>query len=112
MSPSQKNITITALYLIPNIFSTSFYNYACFQFLQFDRHAIMTILRKGSFRTSPQENLHNNHLYDGSENYLSISRSYSVDFQCGYAMHYYPFDIQKCTMDLVLGVCIIYDKNN
>ena len=81
-------------------------------FLQFDYLSIMTIQRKGNFRTSPQEKLQNNHLYDGGYNYLSISRSYSVDFQCTYAMHYYPFDIQKCSMDYVLGVCIIYDNNN
>ena len=72
----------------------------------------MTILRGGSFRTSPQENLQNNHLYDGSDNYLSISRSYNIDYQCTYAMQYYPFDIQKCSMDFVLGVCIIYEMNN
>ena len=84
---------------------------AIFLFLQFDNDGMMTIQRIGSFRSSPQENLHNNHLYDGSDNNLSISRAYSIDFKCTFAMHYYPFDIQICTMDFVLGVCIIHEMN-
>ena len=67
----------------------------------------MTVLRNGSFKTSPKEQLHNNHLYEGSENYLSLSRPYKIDFQCNYGLGYYPFDIQKCTMDFNLGVNII-----
>ena len=71
---------------------------------QFDHQATMTIQRNGHFKTSPQEMLQNNHLYDGSQSYLSISRPYQINFQCHFEMNYYPFDVQKCTMDFALGV--------
>ena len=67
----------------------------------------MTILRNGSFVISPMDKLYNNHLYNGNENYLSISRNYTTDFECNYKMHYYPFDIQHCTMEFILGVCMV-----
>ena len=57
----------------------------------FDSQAIMTVLRNGSFKTSPKEILHNNHLYEGSQNYLSLSRPYKIDFQCQYHLGFYPF---------------------
>ena len=49
------------------------------------------VLRNGSFKTSPKEILHNNHLYEGSQNYLSLSRPYKIDFQCQYHLGFYPF---------------------
>ena len=67
----------------------------------------MTVVRNGSFKTRPNIYLHNDHLYEGSQNYLSISRPYRIDFQCDYGLKYYPFDIQDCTMDFNLGVSII-----
>ena len=77
-------------------------------FFQFDHQkSVMTVLRNGSFKTSPTKSLYNNHLYDGNHNHLSILRSYKIDFLCNYALNYYPFDIQKCTMNFALGVSIL-----
>ena len=67
----------------------------------------MTINKKGSFRISPNYELHNNRLYKGKDNQISISRVYSADFECKFAMQYYPFDVQKCNMNFILEVHII-----
>ena len=64
----------------------------------------MTIKKNGSFVISPMDKLSNNHIYDGKENYISVSRNYTTDFECKYKMHYYPFDIQHCIMEFILGV--------
>ena len=64
----------------------------------------MTITRNGSFRISPNSELHNNRLYQGKDNQISISRVYSADFECKFAMQYYPFDIQQCNMNFILEV--------
>ena len=64
----------------------------------------MSIIRKGGFRKSPEVELYNNHLYNGDENDILISRMYTTDFECKFSMHYYPFDIQYCEMNFVLEV--------
>ena len=64
----------------------------------------MTINRNGSFLISPNDELHNNRLYKGKDNQISISRVYSADFECKFAMQYYPFDIQQCNMNFILEV--------
>ena len=40
--------------------------------------------------------------YKGSENEIKINRVYEIDFLCDYDMRFYPFDIQVCTLDLVI----------
>ena len=72
----------------------------------------MTILRDGRPRTSPLEMLNNNHLYEGKANNISIARNHSEDFECDFNMEYYPFDIQICTMNFILGVCVHIYLNN
>ena len=41
-------------------------------------------------------------VYKGSQNTIQINRVYEIDFLCNYDMRFYPFDIQICTMDLVI----------
>ena len=41
-------------------------------------------------------------VYEGEYNYLKINRVYEVEFICTYAMQMYPFDIQTCTLDMVI----------
>ncbi len=67
-----------------------------------DAKASVTILRNGTFELAPLQWLHNSHVYSGSDNPLTLSRVYSVEFLCGFAMNYYPFDTQQCQMDFVL----------
>ena len=64
----------------------------------------MTVKRNGNFKLTPNEELHNNRVYKGSENPLSISRVYSADFECKFSMQFYPFDIQQCHMNFILEV--------
>ena len=40
--------------------------------------------------------------FDGSENTISISRVYSIQFFCEYDMAWYPFDVQTCTIEMVM----------
>ena len=64
----------------------------------------MTITRNGGFTLSPNNELHNNRVYKGTENPISISRVYSADFECKFEMQYYPFDVQQCSMNFILEV--------
>ena len=41
-------------------------------------------------------------VYQGSQNEIRINRVYEVEFICNYDMRFYPFDIQLCTVDLVI----------
>ena len=42
-------------------------------------------------------------IYKGSENKISMSRIYNIEFFCDYDMRWYPFDTQICFMVLKLG---------
>ena len=64
----------------------------------------MAVIRNGSFQISPNSELHNNHLYKGKDNKISISRVYSADFECKFSMQFYPFDITQCNMNFILEV--------
>ena len=41
-------------------------------------------------------------VYEGKNNEIKVNRVYDVDLICTYAMEYYPFDIQTCTVDMVI----------
>jgi hypothetical protein len=72
--------------------------------LQNDAKSSITVVRKGSYKISPSHELHNNHLYSGSENDIVISRVYQTSFICKFDMGYYPFDVQDCSMKFALQV--------
>ena len=42
-------------------------------------------------------------IYKGSENTITMSRLYNIEFFCDYDMRWYPFDAQTCYMDMKLG---------
>ena len=42
-------------------------------------------------------------IYKGSENTISISRLYNIEFFCDYDMRWYPFDAQTCYLVMRLG---------
>ena len=42
-------------------------------------------------------------IYRGSENSITLSRLYNIDFFCDYDMRWYPFDAQTCLMIMKLG---------
>ena len=41
-------------------------------------------------------------VYNGAHNKIKFNRVYKIEFICTYDMRYYPFDIQMCTVDLVV----------
>ena len=48
--------------------------------------------------------IHNNHIYAGSENELLLARIYTTSFTCDFNMALYPFDVQECNLIFVLKV--------
>ena len=44
--------------------------------------------------------VNNMHIFNGSENALSLKKEYSVEWDCEYAYHWYPFDTQVCQMQI------------
>ena len=42
-------------------------------------------------------------VYDGSTNEIKFTRVYEINFICSYDMQFYPFDIQLCTVDMVMA---------
>ena len=42
-------------------------------------------------------------VYEGAQNEIQLKRVYEIDFICVYDMRFYPFDIQYCTIDLVMA---------
>ena len=54
---------------------------------------------KYSFKQADITSLDNVFLYDGSQNYLTSSKEFTVIWICTYQMHWYPFDTQTCTME-------------
>ena len=43
----------------------------------------------------------NMHIFKGSENALSLTREFNVEWNCDYAYHWYPFDSQICRMEIL-----------
>ena len=43
--------------------------------------------------------VNNMHIFSGSYNALSLTREYSVEWNCEYAYHWYPLDTQVCQME-------------
>ena len=42
-------------------------------------------------------------VYEGASNEIEMNRVYEIDFICTYDMQYYPFDIQVCTVDMIMA---------
>ena len=42
-------------------------------------------------------------IYKGSENTITMSRLYNIEFFCDYDMRWFPFDAQTCFMEMKLG---------
>ena len=52
-------------------------------------------------KTSTKLALNNMHIFNGSENALSLTTEYSIEWNCEYAYHWYPFDTQICRMEII-----------
>ena len=74
---------------------------SCFQY---EPGSFLKISKDGKFQTSPLHRLHNDLTYQGSENELILSHDYATKFICSFDLAHYPFDTQKCRMELKLDV--------
>ena len=71
---------------------------------QFDTKSLLLVNRTGKFHPSPSSMLHNDHIYNGDENDLLLSRVYTNHHECVYDMKFYPFDVQRCSMVFIIKV--------
>jgi hypothetical protein len=65
-----------------------------------DSESWITIKREGNFSYSDAGSLENTHNYVGSENEITQTRTYNINFICNYMLGYYPFDTQICFMNI------------
>ena len=68
-----------------------------------DDKSFATINRTGKGTGSDPSISEDIDIYKGSENSISMSRLYNIDFFCDYDMRWYPFDAQTCFMVMKLG---------
>ncbi len=67
-----------------------------------DNKAFVVIRREGSFVRSDKSIIENAYIYQGKENPLIISRSYTSEFLCDFNMAVYPFDTQICSVIVIM----------
>ena len=57
---------------------------------------IHKVVPANDFTYRPKDNMH---LFNGSENALSLTKEWSIEWICHYTLAWYPFDTQLCTME-------------
>ena len=67
-----------------------------------DKNSFASIKREGNGSIIDKEVNEDIEVYDGSENGITISRVYSIQFFCEYQMAWYPFDQQVCHVKMVM----------
>lgn len=67
-----------------------------------DKNTFASIMPEGNGTIIGKELNEDIETFDGSENTISISRVYSIQFFCEYDMAWYPFDVQTCTIEMVM----------
>ena len=69
-----------------------------------DAKTFTNVKKSGGYTRNPQWELSNNFLYKGAENTIVMSRNYDQEFICKFDIAWYPFDIQKCTMQFITSL--------
>ena len=67
-----------------------------------DKNTFANIKRQANGSIIEKEVNEDIDIYQGSENGISISRVYSIQFYCEYNMAWYPFDIQTCQINMLM----------
>ena len=65
-----------------------------------DNKSSMTVSRLSAHWVSDDTEAYTINIYPGSGNRLRLTRIYSTQWLCNYNMLYYPFDTQKCPLEL------------
>ena len=63
-----------------------------------DAYDVLKAIANGNFTYTAEDNMH---IFKGSENALSLTREYNVEWNCEYKYHWYPFDSQVCRMEFL-----------
>ena len=67
-----------------------------------DQNTFAQIERQGNGSFIESEVNEDIEVYNGNENTIGVSRVYSIKFYCEYNMAWYPFDLQTCTIEMIL----------
>ena len=67
-----------------------------------DKNTLAIITQEGNGTIIGKETNEDILVFRGSENSILLSRVYSIQFDCEYNMAWYPFDIQTCSIHLVM----------
>ena len=64
----------------------------------------VTVTKEGNFTRSGLEEAHELEIFQGKENRLVMTQTYTKEFQCLYQLQRYPFDTQVCTIEMAVSV--------
>ena len=67
-----------------------------------DMNTFASITQEGNGSIIEKESNEDIMVFQGSENSISLSSVYSIQFHCEYNMAWYPFDDQTCKIELVM----------
>ena len=67
-----------------------------------DETASMKVSKEGDFTPAGIEENENIQYFQGSDNPILLRRFYNSRFLCDYKMQWYPFDVQRCNLDLAM----------
>ena len=67
-----------------------------------DKSTFASVKREGKGSIIDKEVNEDIEVYSGSENGITISRVYSIQFFCEYQIAWYPFDQQVCHVEMVM----------
>ena len=59
---------------------------------------VLEAIPNGNFFYTAEDNMH---VFEGSENALSLKMEYYAEWTCEYKYHWYPFDTQVCRMEFI-----------
>ena len=66
-------------------------------------HIAVTVVRQGSPSLNKASELNEGKAYKGDENHLSLRAYHQHDFDCSYELSHFPFDTQKCSIDIMVA---------
>ena len=58
------------------------------------------MIRNGSQKLNDPADLYEGYTFHGNENHLRLFGLHQIDFQCSFELSQYPFDTQKCSIDI------------
>ena len=69
-------------------------------YFKVDSETSFHIKKLGPHRQNDISEIHEDYLYEGRQNPLVLSRSYTVTLTCRFELQLYPFDHQECPIEL------------